>query len=628
MDVYEISKLQTGIDKSGVNYLQASDSYQNLENGFIYRQVLQSRKGVGYFCPRLAGGTRVFGIFEHTLPDSSKELLAFDANFLYKYNTGTGAFVKIDFGGSMVAYAGFNILNKSHYISGTSYPTATNTARFVFTGEGITANAAGSSIFFYDGVDVKDFTNALDNPMFANPPGGVLQKATFVTWFNERLNFIIPTITAVEYNQGVLYSGIRTVSGNGDKFNVPGSGLFQADTYQNITGFAILGQILVHNFDRSNYTLEKTRDAFNPYFGRTVPGVLGTNAKFSAVCWDDRIISLGKTAIISTDGRRTLRTDNKIPNFTAQEIDQIGFNLTYGGFDRITNQFLWAFKQYESVSDTQNRCLVYNYEEETWSVNDQRFSVFGQTDLGLNKAWNDIDETSGNESWAMWDTTEEIWNEIGLGLAVQKTLAGDDLGFIYELNKDYDDYYSNITNVTLGSTTTLTVTQCAILQGDQVVLQNINGLLAPNGDSLNDRYFDVITETPTSIVINADTSNFTPYISGGSISKPINFKAETIPLNFYRAEGYRIFISHVEFCIETNGGSLLVDVYADQQETPFKQNVLIQPISTNQSVEYITMTVCQEANFITFVMKQNSVNAQVRVSSLRLHCQRGGKTSG
>jgi hypothetical protein len=257
MDIFEITGFQTGVSEAGVNYLQPSDSFKKIENGFIYRQVLQSRQGVGYFAPRLINQTRVFGIFEHTLPDSTKELLAVDQNFLYKYNTATGIFDQVPFGGSMAGYGGFAITSKEFYVSGTSYPTATNVARFVFTGEGIGLNAAGSAIFFYNGSQVRDFTDTGDNPDYAPPVGGILIRANYVIWFNERLNFVVPFISGTPYKQGVLYSGIRTVLGNGDKFNVAGAGLFQADTYQNIMGCSILGQIITLNFDRMNYTLEK-----------------------------------------------------------------------------------------------------------------------------------------------------------------------------------------------------------------------------------------------------------------------------------------------------------------------------------------------------------------------------------
>lgn len=634
MDVYEISGFATGVSRAGVNYLQPSDSFQNIVNGFIYRQVLQSRQGVGYFAPRLANQSRIFGIFEHTLPDSTKQLLAVDANFLYKYNASTGVFDQIPFGGSMAAYTGFSMTAKDLYVSGTSYPTAANLARFVFTGEGITPNAAGSAIFFYNGTDVRDFTSVADNPNYAPYIGpAAINSATYVLWFNERLNFIIPVIAGVTYSQGVLYSGIRTTGGNGDKFNVAGSGLFQADTYQNITGASILGQIIVLNFDRMAYTLEKTRDAFNPYFGRAVPGVLGTTAKFSAVSWNDGVRSLGKTGILGADGRQNLRVDDKIPYFTADDISQIDFNLTYGGFDRLNNQFLWTYKQSESDSSTQTNVLVYNYEESTWSIYDQRFSVLGQTDLGLSLTWDEIDETSGNESWSQWDTTEEIWDQIGLGETVQKTLAGDDLGFIYELNQDFDDYFSDISAITPGATTTLTVSASSFEAGDLVTVANVGGMTQlnnfdPDTNTLLGDLYVVLSATPTSVEIDVDSTLFDAYTSGGSISKIISFSAETIPFNPYRSQGRRCFVSHIECLIENNGGGLKMSVFADQQTTPFKEDILMQPSTLPQAAEWISMSVDQEANFLTFTMKQQSPAVQLRLSAMRIHCMPGGLTSG
>lgn len=633
MDVVEIAGYQTGISREGVNFLQPADAFQNIVNGFIYRQVLQSRKGVGYFAPRLADESRITGIFEHILPDGTKELLATDLNFLYKFNTGTGVFDQISFGGSMAAYGGFAIGANDFYVSGTSYPDKDNNPRFVFVCEGFTPNAAGSAIFFYDGTNVLDYTAVADNPDYEQPAEGPLNSATYVLWFNERINFIVPIIDGIAENQGVLFSGIRDSSGNGDKFNVPGSGLFRADTYQNITGASILGQILLLNFNRSAYVLERTRDAFNPYFGRAVPGVLGTNAKFSAVSWADQVHSVGKTGVLACDGRQNLRTDDKIPNFTADEIDQDDFNLTYGGFDRINNQFLWAYKINESDLDTQNGVLVKNYHEKTWATYQVRFSVFGQTDKGLNIPWNQIDETTGNESWARWDTTEELWNRIGVSAETQKTLAGDDLGFIYELNSDYDDYFSSISNITAGTTTTITCTAVGILAGDLVTISNVEGMTEINNfdtetSELTGDAYVVLSATPTSIEINVDSSEFTAYTTGGDISKTISFSAETIPFNPYRKEGNRCFVSHLEFLIDANGGSLLVDVYADQEPTPFKRDILVKPASTTQPNEWVPMTVDQEANFLTFVLKQQSPAVQLRLTSMRIHCMRGGMTSG
>ncbi len=226
MEIYEITGYQTGIANDGVNFLSPEDSFENVQNGFIYRQVLQSRQGFGYFAPQLnpmpvgspptvITSRRVFGIFEHIIPTGEKLLLAFDANFLYKYNSSTGIFDQVPFAGALVNYSGFNIIQNDWYISGTSYPTSINGPRFVFTGIGITANGT-SSVFFYDGDEaslgtVKDFTDLTDNPNYQPPlingTPTVLNSAKYVFWFGERLKFISPTIGGIAYTQAILYSG-------------------------------------------------------------------------------------------------------------------------------------------------------------------------------------------------------------------------------------------------------------------------------------------------------------------------------------------------------------------------------------------------------------------------------------
>lgn len=661
MEVYEIAGYITGTDDSGVNYLQPSDTFQNVYNGFINRQVLQSRQGFSIFgiadigggAAPLSEGVRVLGIFEHVLPDGSQELLGFNTERLYRWNPLTNVWDRIPFAGTMAAYTSFTNTEPDFYISGTSYSTSTNTQRFVFTGDGIAVNANGSAIFFYDGTDVKDFTNTTDNPNYAPPlypitnTVGKLFRATYVQFFGERLNFGSPTISAADlsgpitYEQGILYSGIRSGTGNGDKFNVAGAGLIQADTYETLSGMIIRGQIIVLNFSRSNWVLEKTQDAFNPYFIRKIPSVLGTNAKFSAVLWDDTVRSMGKTGIISTDGRQSLRIDNKIPTFTREIIDQQDFNLTYGGFDRLNNQFLWAYKISESDTVTQNGVLAQNYEEGSWSIYDCRFSVFGQTDLGENLTMDEIDETLGNPSWSRMDTTEELWSRIGLGASVQKTLAGDDLGFIYELNSDFDDYTSGIQRVTAGATTTLRIAKASYIVGDLVVVQDAQGMTQLNNydsedefSNLNLQPYTVLSVDQSSLFttlleIDVDSLLFSTYtFDTGIVSKIINFSAETIPFNPYRSIGRRCYISHVEFLLDCNGGNLLVSVFQDEQDDPYKDNVIIYPTSGSQNREYISMVVDNEANFHTFKLKQNSASVQMRLTSMRIHCQPGGLTSG
>ena len=633
MDVYEITGFISGLDNSGVNFLDPADAFQNLKNGFVYRQSLQSRLGFAKFANRLSDGSRVMGIFENVLPDSTSQLLVFSKDFLYEYDSGANTFNQVPFNARILGLdAAFTlgIVDSEAYISGTTYLTKSGAQRFVFTSKGIdtaplTGGLKASGVYFYDGTSVGDFFCTADNADSQEPASSIgdMVRATTVTWFGERLNFFVPQTTVATYNQGVLYSAIRDASGNGDKFNSAGAGLLEADTYELMKSALVLGDIMIMNFQRSSWTLKKTRDAFNPYLTQRVPSVLGTDAGFSAVNWNYEIKSLGKPGMVTTDGRQSDRFDNRLPRFTQDDVEQKNFELTYGGFDRENEQFLFAYRSNTSTlaSVTQDEVLVYNYKEKTFAMNTQRFSCFGQTDQGMDLVWNDIDETQ-NPAWARMDETEDIWNKIGIDFSTQKTLAGDNLGFVYQINKDYDDYFVNISAITIAASAVVTVDESAFQIGDRLIFANVEGMTEING------LIGIVTAAAlTSVTVNIDSSFFTAYTTGGTVSKTIDFEAKLEPFNPYRSEGMKCYVSHVEFLLNTNAGSCYVDIYEDEEEAPFKTVFLESSTTTTKARQWISVIVSQESNFLTFLIRNESAAAQTVITSIRVHCSRGAFSS-
>ncbi len=622
MDIFEITGYQTGVDNSGVTFLNPADAFDSILNGFIYRQVLQSRLGFSRFANRIADETRIMGIFENVNPqDSTLQLLVCSKQFLYRYDGGTNSFIQIPMAGS-APIGGFGITNNEDYVSGISYADKNNQGRFIFCSRGM------SDIYYYNGVSVYSFTQdtgAHDgvNNDFTNPPGQILTKATYVEFFGNRLNFFMPVLNAVQFPQAVLYSAVRDASGNGDKFNQPGAGQLGADTFEIMKGTNVLGDFMIINFQRSNWTIQKTGNAFNPYFFRKVPSVLGTDASFSDVSWAYEVKSVGKTGLITTDGRQSLRFDNKVPYFTEDLIDQSEFELTYGGFDRQNEQFMFAYRSNASpLTDiTQDKVLIYNYKEETFSINDQRFSVFGQSDAGANLVMNDIDETQ-DSSWGRMDTTEEVWDKIGIEATVQKTLAGDNLGFIYQINTDFDDYLATISAITQAGNAMITIEASAYMPGDRVIFENIGGMVELNG-----QIGTVLSRTDTSLTVDLDTTLYTPYTSGGVVSKTIQFEATMSPFNPYRKLGNKVYLSHIEFLLNTNAGSVTVDIYEDEEQAPFKSAKLVPSQTTTKAKEWITISVNSEANFMTMVLSNESSGSQTLITSVRIHCSIGGFTT-
>jgi len=626
MEVYEIAGYKVGPDRSGVNFLQPSESFEYINDGLIYRQELKSRLGFRQFGNRLgnqpgdnADGTRVMGIFENVNPsgNGTRELLVCTKKYLYSYDSATEIFKQIPFA-SVVLITDFNITNNEDYVSGTTYLDKDGAQRFVLTGKGM------SDVYFYDGTDVKRYTNKTDNPDYEpRTPGSVLTRATKVHWFGERINFFDPVIDGTRYHQGILYSGIRDTSGKGDQFNVAGSGLLQADTYELMKGTAIFGDMIIITFQNSTWFIQKTRDAFNPYFIQKIPSVLGTDATFSPVNWAYNIKSLGETGLLSCDGRQSQRFDNKIPYFTRDEIQQDEIELTYGGFDRISRQFLFSYREAgtQLTDVTQTKVLAYNYEEDSWSNYNMRFSCFGQTNNGKNKTWADISEAN-QASWARWDTTDDIWNKIGVTEDVQKTLAGDNEGYVYRLNVDYDDYQYAITDITQAAEAVVTCAN-AFKKGDRVFVENVSGMT-----EINDNIYDVLESDGATVTLFYNSTDATAYTTGGLISKVIDFQAKLNPFNPYRQQGRRCYVSHMDVLINNNAGSLYVDIFDDDDDTPLKSDIpLIPDKDSIKSRQWITISIDHEADFLNFLFKKENANQPIVISSIRLYCKPGGKTS-
>lgn len=731
MQTFEISGYQTGISREGVNFLQPADAFQNLKNGYVYRQQLQSRKGFQQFATGGLGGKgllssrgkiavaadgvgnstntaaqtftlsntqverdtvvisltdsvlgaksititagdydgdeaytgnvnlggtntinwntgaitvtfdavltggdaisvaydyypglRVMGIFEHFQPANTTEMLVCDTKYFYKFDPSTNTLPQVTFN-SAAAITDFGISNNEDYVSGTTYPTASGGERFVFTGKGM------SDIFFYDGTNVLRFTNGTDNTNYQAPAAGALTKAFHVFWFGERLVLLAPTINAVFYPQGILYSAIRNSSGNGDKFNTAGSGLLQADTNEWITAARILGNELIIFFTRSVWRLRKTTDAFNPFIIEKIPSVLGTDAPFSMAGWDDEIEVLGRTGIVSTDSRKADRVDNKIPFFTRDDVDPNDIQLTYGGFNRDEANIYFSYRSNESsLADTQDKVLAHNYEERTFSVYDLRFSCFCQSYVGVALAWNQIDENI-KASWARWDTTEDIWNKIGIGSERQKTLAGDDLGFIYEIDVDFDDYLVPVYGITQASNAVVNTAYNAFQVGDEVIFEDLGGMTELDFSNYDNISTITAVASTGQFTVDTDTSTFTAFTNGGVVSKVINFEAETIPFNPWREEGKRCFISHIDFLLDANGGFLRVDIFENGDETPWKENVLVQPSNpSRQNREWVRIQINNTADFHVIKVKQKTAKVQMRHQSMRIYARPDGETYG
>jgi hypothetical protein len=218
------------------------------------------------------------------------------------------------------------------------------------------------------------------------------------------------------------------------------------------------------------------------------------------------------------------------------------------------------------------------------------------------------------------ETTEEVWGEIGIGNHTQKTLAGDNEGFIYELNRDFDDYYVPITNITQAGHAVITVNPSAFKIGDHVYIDDVEGMEEINGLDAS-----VIAATNTSITVYIPSTDFTAYTGGGFVSKMIDFSAELVPFNPYRAQGRKCYISNIEFLVSRDSGEIIVKLYDNQDASPIKRGYIIPDSESIFPMQWIDMIVDLESDFITLSLERSSVSTQTKISSIRIHCSPGGE---
>ena len=573
---------------------------------------------------------RVMGIFEYIADNEIKELLTFDKDYLYRFDETTNTLQQV-LSTSDDPITTFGITGNDDYVSGTDYPDKVFNARFVFTGKGMT------DVYFFDGYGIKRFTNAVDNTDYQafGSPSEVLTRAKHVFFFGERLNFLVPVLDGILYPQGLLFSAIRDSSGKGDKFNTSGAGLINLDTRDYISGWGKVEDRVLITLYESEWVIDKSSDNFNPYIPREISSVFGTDADFATVVRSSKAESLGKLGVIDTDLSTTIRVDDNIPYFTRDEVDPDDIDLTYGGYDEDNSQTLFSYRSNEGpIADTQDRVLTHNWNEKSWSVFLQRFSCYGRSEAGTILAMNQIDENIKDE-WIAMDTTEEIMNKLGLTKSFKKTLAGDDNGFVYHINVDYDDYTNRIFDITSASSAVLTLDEHAFQVGDNVKIEQVEGMLNANEEnginsSASGKAFYTVTaisEADSTVTINHITSDLTAYSTGGLISKTIDFSATLNEFNPWRDKGYQCYLKEIEFYLENNGAGLLVDISDSNTPGAYINKVKIEPLNSAKANEYVKLQIENVADFHTIKMTQLSKSNQVIIKSIRILAEQGGFTN-
>lgn len=325
-------------------------------------------------------------------------------------------------------------------------------------------------IFYYDGQSIQYLNTSLQAKLITSAsgvPNNLDITATLhLLAYRDYLVLLSPTVEGGQQVNAAFWST------RGNPLDFTNDDQEYAPTSQPIRTFSLINASLVVRFANSERILTFTNDAFAPFRWDATNNLWACDGPYSAINYDSWFSSVGKPAIVGSDGVNVKRADEIIPDFTDPSrvidqtpvpyINQNSIRQCYGErFDDLKEG--WLCYNSQPVSQTtvtaSDNVLAFNYLDGTYAIYTFPFSC-----LGLGSV---IDVMTWSNIFTPWDEMEVTWSSYQITENALVDLAGDQFDKVYILNS----------GTTLG------------------------------GDPTKPVLFDVITK------------NFNPFIEGGQLAR-------------------------------------------------------------------------------------------------------------
>ena len=195
--------------------------------------------------------TAVLGIHEFKKSDGTRELIACDQGYFYKYVNTNNFFQQIQFAGSASTFSN-DVDNLFRYANWRAIDASGGVGSEVLTDLLIFVDN-NNEPYIYDGTDVRLLR---DRTEYTAPAEGTLNRALHVFSYGERLIFLSPRMGSITYPQAVLWGPINDLSGNGLDFSRDQSGILSANTNSVMTASIFLRDTLIVWFEDDVYALD------------------------------------------------------------------------------------------------------------------------------------------------------------------------------------------------------------------------------------------------------------------------------------------------------------------------------------------------------------------------------------
>lgn len=285
---------------------------------------------------------------------------------------------------------------------------------------------------YYDGFCLEYLnTNLSATPNTVAPYD--LNKVLHMYVTRERLLLMAPYVNNVPALNAIYWSTA------GNPLDFTNDEQLSAPTSEPIKTFSEINSDVVVRFSNSERVFRYTGDAFSPFRWDPTNVIWRCDAPYSAINYDSWFSSVGKPAIVGSDGVNVKRADEIIPDFTLNlrideqqpvlSIDQGSIGQCYGErYDDFKEGWL-CYRNFDddgiSGVKPSNSVLAFNYLDSTYAVYTFPFSCLGFGRIIAEDVW-------GN-NFDLWQEANYTWDSYSQTEGALIDLAGDQNGKVYEL---------------------------------------------------------------------------------------------------------------------------------------------------------------------------------------------------
>ena len=488
--------------------------------------------------------------------------IAFDMQFAYNYTAGMWESIA-----STPTWHG----SDSQFFWATNYRgAALNSSEIYVTNFNATKNAApgltDDPMYYYD--PTGGFQ--IFSPKFF-VAGDIVQSCRIIIPFHDRLLLL----NTIEQNAAGNFNAHYPARCRFSHFGSPipanangswlengqvgwdGAGWEDASTDEEIVAAEFIKDRLIVYFERSTWEIVYTGNGAHPFIWQKINTELGAVATFSSVPFDKFILTVGNVGVHACSGANVERIDSKIP----QQIfkinnDNQGIYRVHGIRDYNTEMVYWSFPQqgsnaYNSVFP--NKVLVYNYQNDTWSVNDDVITCFGLFEQQEDTTWETATFT--------WGESSDTW---GSGLQDEQSrrvIFGNQQGYIFYVAPETPRNAPSmqITDIVVaGDNTNLTIINHSLDVGDYIYIENCPQL---NFNPLSGTYIYQVQNVTDANTVSIGTIGLSsPYIGGATAAHVSNMIIQSKQWNPYIDKGMDVSIGKIDFGVQkTDGGQVYID---------------------------------------------------------------------